>query len=228
MDKIEGIVKILKSDVNLNLAPDHAIEDLARYAERRYFQKGEYVFRAGEDSDYYYAVEKGRIILSKEAPSGKIFTYVIAVPGMTLNAVTCFKPQVRFFSARVAENSTVIAVPCEKFRKCVLKYPEVTAGILNYLGGMIDAAYTRILDIIDESAETRVLNALAMLCSRIGEDLPLTNSDVAEMTGVSRETAARVISRLQEAGLISKMRGTIKVLDKARLEELSTSPFFIL
>lgn len=228
MDNIDKIVATLKLDVNLNLAPQSALEELAEVAELRHFKKGEYVFRAGEPTDNYYAVETGRIILSKEAPSGKIFTYVIAVPGTTLNAVTCFKPQVRFFSARVAENSTVVAIPCEEFRRCVLKYPAVTSGILNSLGEMIDAAYTRILDIIDESAETRVLNALAMLCSRIGEDLPLTNNDVAEMTGVSRETAARVISRLQDAGLISKMRGAIRVLDKERLQELSTSPFFIL
>jgi len=96
------------------------------------------------------------------------------------------------------------------------------------MGNLLDGAYTRILDLIDESAEQRILNALNMLSLRIGPDLPMTNSDIADMTGTSRETAARVISRLQEAGLIRKSRGHIEILNGPQLDGLSTSPFFIL
>ena len=147
---------------------------------------------------------------------------------MPLNAVTCFRSRVRYFSARVAEDAAVLALPCPLFREWVLRNPEVAAGILNTMGDLIDGAYTRILDLIDESAEKRILNALSMLSSRIGNDLPLTNGDVAEMVGTSRETAARVISRLQDAGLVAKSRGVIKILDKDGLDSSSTSPFFML
>ena len=57
---------------------------------------------------------------------------------------------------------------------------------------------------------------------------PLTNGDVAEMTGVSRETAARVISSLQKKDLISKSRGVINVLDRKKLQDMSTAPYFML
>ncbi len=228
MQEKRQIIEILQADVNLGLAPDHAVAKLAESVGVLFFKKGDYVFRTGDASEQYYVVADGRVILSKESPSGKIFTYLIAVRGMTLNAITCFKPQVRLFTARVAENATVLAIPCPTFKQWVLKQPDVIAGILNTMGDLLDGAYTRILDIIDESAEIRILNALTMLCSSIGDKLPLTNNDVAEMTGVSRETAARVISRLQEAGLLSKSRGAIKIIDKKQLSDLSTSPFFIL
>jgi CRP-like cAMP-binding protein len=96
------------------------------------------------------------------------------------------------------------------------------------MGDLIDGAYTRILDLIDESAEKRILNVLSMLSSRIGLDLPLTNNEVAEMVGTSRETAARIISRLQDAGLISKSRGFTTILDKRRLDGSFNSPYFVL
>ncbi|WP_320171242.1 Crp/Fnr family transcriptional regulator [Maridesulfovibrio sp.] len=228
MNDQEKIIETLREDINLKHAPQEALEELAANAKRIFFEKGSYVFRAGDESEFFYIVESGRVVLSKEAPSGKVFTYLIAVRGVPLNAVTCFKASPRLFSARVAEPTSIIAIPCTVFRYRVLRCPEVTAGILSWMGDMLDGAYTRILDIIDESAEVRILNALTMLSSRIGKDLPLTNNDVAEMTGISRETAARVISRLQEADLISKSRGTIEILDELRLKELSTSPFFIL
>ncbi|WP_419787362.1 Crp/Fnr family transcriptional regulator [Pseudodesulfovibrio sp.] len=224
----EQIIGILCEDANLGLAEHEVLGRLAERTERVHYEKGQYVFRAGDPSTHYYMVESGRVILSKEAPSGKVFTYLIAVRGMTLNAVTCFRPRPRLFSARVQESATLLAIPSEVFSQWVLDCPAVASGILDTMGELLDGAYTRILDIIDESAERRILNALNMLTARIGPDLPLTNADVAEMTGVSRETAARVVSRLQEVGLIAKSRGAIRILNRDQLDELSTSPFFIL
>ena len=228
MEKTTSIIETLQADVNLNRAAPEALAELAGHGRRVRFGRGEYVFQAGDDSDFFYVVESGRIILSKEAPSGKVFTYLIAVRGMTLNAVTCFLERPRFFSARVAQDATVIAIPGRVFKQWALANPEVATGILNTMGELLDGAYSRIIDIIDENAEKRIMNALTMLSSRIGLTLPLTNNDVAELTGVSRETAARTISRLQEAGLVSKARGSITILDKSQLEELSTSTSFFL
>ena len=122
----------------------------------------------------------------------------------------------------------VIAIPSIAFKQWVLENADVAVCILDTMGNLLDGAYTRILDLIDESAEQRILNALNMLSLRIGPDLPMTNNDIADMTGTSRETAARVISRLQEAGLIRKSRGHIEILNVLQLDGLSTSPIFIL
>ncbi|WP_291326515.1 Crp/Fnr family transcriptional regulator [Desulfovibrio sp. UCD-KL4C] len=227
-EDIQHMIEALQADVNLNRAAPSEIAELAKKARRLYFDKGEYIFKTGEDSNDFLLVESGRVILSKEAPSGKAFTYLIAMRGMPLNAITCFRSRLRFFSAKVAEKAVIISIPCQDFKQWVLSNSEVAAGILNAMGDRIDGAYTRILDLIDESAEKRILNVLSMLSTRIGLDLPLTNVDVSEMVGSSRETAARVISRLQEIGLVAKSRGTITILNKAELDELSSSPFFIL
>jgi CRP-like cAMP-binding protein len=122
----------------------------------------------------------------------------------------------------------VIAIPSPAFKQWVLENADVSACILDTMGNLLDGAYTRIVDLIDESAEQRILNALHMLSLRIGPELPMTNNDIADMTGTSRETAARVISRLQEAGLIRKTRGHIEILNGLQLDGLSTSPIFIL
>lgn len=228
MHETEILLRTLQEDVNLRHASPEALDRLAQNARRVAYEKGDYVFDAGDPADYYYLVESGRVVLAKESPSGKVFTFMIALRGRPLNAITCFKSGVRFFSARVAEKAVLIAIPCHVFKAWVLDNPDVVAGILTTMGNLLDGAYTRILDIIDESAEKRVLNSLVMLSARVGTELPLTNNDVAEMTGVSRETAARVISRLQEGGLLEKSRGSIRILNLEQLEELSTSPFFVL
>lgn len=222
------ILETLKLDINLSRASELSLAKLTRLARRIEFDKGEYIFNAGDASEYFYMVETGRVILSKHTPSGKVFTFLVAMRGLPLNAVTCFEPRPRLFSALAAEKTTIIAIPRLAFKQWVLDNPEVAAGILNTMGDLLDGAYTRILDLIDESAEQRILNALNMLSARIGPNLPMTNNDIADMTGTARETAARVISRLQEAGLLSKSRGQIKILNMSKLDGLSTSSNFIL
>lgn len=224
---IQKTIETLQEDVNLKHATPSALAELARDSRRLHFDKGEFIFQTGDDACCYYLVESGRVVLSRESPTGKIFTFHIAVRGTPLNAVTCFRNNARFFSARVAENAAIIAIPCPQFKQWVIKNPDVAVGIISTMGNLVEATYTRLLDLIDESVEKRILNALSMLSSRIGPDLPLTNADVAELVGASRETAARVISRLQECGLIAKSRGAIRVIDKSRLDDSSTSTFFI-
>ena len=222
------ILETLKLEICLCRATDSSLMEIAQTAQRLKYLKGEYIFIDGDASEYFYLVESGRVVLSKDAPSGKTFTFLIATRGLPLNAVACLKPRPRFFSARAVEKTMVIAVPSTAFKQWVLKNEDVAACILDTMSNLLDGAYTRILDLIDESAEQRILNALNMLSLRIGPNLPMTNNDIADMTGTSRETAARVISRLQEAGLIRKSRGHIKILNELQLDGLSTSPIFIL
>lgn len=225
---IHQITTTLKLDKNLALSTDQALGQLARSAFGREYKKGEFVFREGDASDHFFLVESGRVILSRQTHSGKAFTFLIAVKGMPLNAVTCFRSRPRSFSAKVAAKSRVIAIPSDVFRKWVLTQPRVAEGILDTMAGHLDSTYTRILGLIDQSAENRILNALNMLEDKIGSTLPLTNTDIAEMTGVSRETAARIISNLNKSNLVTKSRGSLKLVDKDALQKRCTSPFFTL
>jgi CRP-like cAMP-binding protein len=63
---------------------------------------------------------------------------------------------------------------------------------------------------------------LLLLHDRAGEDtLRLTQEFLAEMLGVCRPTVTLVARNLQAAGLIRYHRGTIEILDRAGLEEVS-------
>jgi CRP-like cAMP-binding protein len=222
------IIAALQKDINLNRADLPELAELATKVRRKNYRKGEIIFKAGDESNNFCLVESGKVILSKQSPSGKSFTYLIATRGMTLNGITCFKSGPRLFSARVVQDSSIITIPCQDFKFWVENTPAVAMGILGTMGELLDGAYTRIIDLIDESVETRILNVLSMLSTRIGEHLPLTNGDIAEMVGTSRESAARVISRLQEAGIVTKARGSISILNKEQLDETASSPFFII
>jgi CRP-like cAMP-binding protein len=72
------------------------------------------------------------------------------------------------------------------------------------------------------SVEQRCCRWLLMTHDRVhSENLQLTQEFVAVMLGVRRPTVTLIMSELQKAGLVESRRGTIHIMDRARLEVAS-------
>jgi CRP-like cAMP-binding protein len=72
------------------------------------------------------------------------------------------------------------------------------------------------------SAEQRCCRWLLMTHDRIGQDeFPLTHEFLAIMLGVRRPTVTLVMAELARAGIISHVRGHIRIADRAGLEGAS-------
>lgn len=226
MDKNDdaGKIETLRAHREFAHLPEKPIAELATNANRKFYKKNEIIFHSGDPTHHCYIVESGSVLLSKESPSGRPFSFLLSGRGAALHAITSFAPNGSFFSARATEKASLLVIPTSYFKKWVLRNPEITNNLLITLEELLDTAYQRIIDLINESVEQRIINCLFKLSSPLGLTLPLTNKDLANMTGTSRETASRVIHKLQDIGLVSKSRGKIKILDVSQLESLSTGP----
>ena len=87
---------------------------------------------------------------------------------------------------------------------------------------------THLIDALYLPADRRVLRTLVDLCgqyadhARSGEvTLPLTQVEVAELSGASRPTTNRYLRRLEEDGLVRLNRGHVTVLDVEALRAVS-------
>jgi CRP-like cAMP-binding protein len=89
--------------------------------------------------------------------------------------------------------------------------------LLMLVSRRLAATSQRLIDALYLPAEERIrrsLRRLAMVFAT-GDDqvIPLTQNDIAEMAGVTRSTANRVLRELQGCGLITITRGRIEVAD---------------
>ena len=72
------------------------------------------------------------------------------------------------------------------------------------------------------SAEERCCRWLLMTHDRIGQDeFPLTHEFLAIMLGVRRPTVTLVMAELTRAGIVSHVRGHVRIVDRKGLEETS-------
>lgn len=91
-----------------------------------------------------------------------------------------------------------------------------------------DEASQVIAQLLEGDVESRIASRLALLAERSGSQLPhvipVTQSDLAEMCGLSRPTVQQVLSGLEKRGLIRAGYRRIEVIDRDALVSRKTSP----
>jgi CRP-like cAMP-binding protein len=107
-----------------------------------------------------------------------------------------------------------------------------SASLRTLLGAYAQAFLAQIFQAVAcnalHSTEERLAKWLLMSSDRVrSRGVPLTHEFIAEMLGVGRPTVSLVARTLQNAGLIQYRRGSITILDRPGLEEVSCSCYGI-
>lgn len=223
-EKISAIAghQLFSGNTRQELAP------LAALGEWQNHKRGQIIFNQGDTPHRAHIVHTGRVKVFRISATGHSFTMLIAGPFNTVNAVACFGPKPRMFSAETLEDTRLISLPAKDFVRFVINHPVSAEQVVSIMGMHLSSAYNRIMDLVEEGVNQRILNVLRLLSARLGTSLPLTNADLAELAGTTRETTARMISRLDESGILVKKRGRIEIIDSDSLNEMATDRYFFI
>jgi CRP/FNR family transcriptional regulator, cyclic AMP receptor protein len=178
------------------------------------YRKGEMLFRAGARGKDVYLVESGRVKVSQIAPAGREIILWFCFPGelFGLAAVPGTGPRMVF--AQAVSDVRVRQIPREEFLGLLLGNPRVSLELINLVLARLYLLCDALLNVTAESAEFRIRNLLRRLCLQYGQaagkevflDVPLTQQDIADMIGASRQTVSGLLARMKERGVI-RMEG---------------------
>ena len=195
------------------------IRELAPLATPVQYAKGAYIFHDGDPAEFFYFARQGLIKLHKGSSSGKNVTFVIATSGDTLNAAA-LSVKKHFLSAQAMTEATVLRIPRKEFWAFEARHPVIALNIIALVTEGLDIEYKRIVDIIGEEVELRVVHSLLTLANKFGANLRLKREELANYAGTTTETAIRILSKLRKKGIVSAtaVRGTIVISDLAKLQ----------
>jgi CRP-like cAMP-binding protein len=185
------------------------------------------IFHEGDSAPFFYIVQNGRVKLFKSSHSGKSFIIHVASSSNSLDSYVLLESRNHDVSAEAMDDVTVLRIKREQYLFFVHEYPSIAIKSADMLAKVLNSAYERIIDLIGERAEQRLYNVLIMLYSKFGTTLHFTCDEIADLSGTTRETAVRVLSRLRQSGIILSCRGQIVLRDPARLRELSRSSYVL-
>jgi CRP-like cAMP-binding protein len=88
------------------------------------------------------------------------------------------------------------------------------------VAGRLRATSQQLLEALYLPADVRVMRCICRLATVFGSDsIPLTQTDVASMTGVTRSTANRLLRQAQADGVVAIGRVHLEVLDAPALRK---------
>lgn len=216
--------EILKKSLIFSSLNEEELSGLAGLSVERSFQPSEFIFWEGDEADYFYVIAQGRIKVVKHASSGKEFIIAFFEPGEMFGEVAVFEGRSYPASAQAIPASKVLGINRQNFLDFLATRPKVALRIINILGGRLRDAQGRLKDLAGERVEQRLARILLMLASRMGNTLPFTRQELADMAGMTTETAIRLTGGLSERGIIRTSRGQLVILDEAKLRALAEGP----
>jgi CRP/FNR family transcriptional regulator len=203
---------------------DDELSELANLTIEKSFMPNEFIFWDGDAPEWFYIVAKGKVKVIKHSSLGKEFIIAFFGPGEMFGEVAVFENKPYPASAQTVTETKVIGIKREDFLSFIANWPQVAPKIINILAGRLRDAQSRLGDLAGERVEQRLASVLLMLSAKLGNTLPFTRQEIADMVGTTTETAIRVISHLKDRGIIRSVRGKVIILDEEKLRLLAEGP----
>jgi CRP/FNR family transcriptional regulator len=182
-------------------------------------RRGTSLFSQGQPAEDIYFIEDGLIKLTRTTDTGNKFISAIYGPGQLIGEESVGENLPLHYSlAETLTAATVYRVPCDVLKRLVSVNPEVCSAFITYL-----LQRTRTIDEKGEllslyDVEYRILHYLANLAQLVkpvqedlGYQLPLTQLELADLVGATRETTSTTLNLLERRGLIKLSRRLMTV-----------------
>ncbi|WP_226365427.1 Crp/Fnr family transcriptional regulator [Pseudonocardia sp. ICBG162] len=203
-------------------------QQIASLGEARRFRAGEFVYRQGTLSDYFYQVIEGRlrIYLTRADGSERVLSY--AEPGAGIGESTCFDGLPRYASCVATVDSRLVAVSRSAVLEAGRREPEVLMEITRRISRKARLfamhiaadglpARGRVALILDHLVEAYGVRCTEGVRLRTRYSL----DELALILGVTRVTLSRELARLIGEGLVLRRGREIVVPDLSALRAVA-------
>ena len=192
---------------------------------RRKYRKGEVVFHEDDPGESLHLLDRGRAAVRISTPQGDHVTVNVIGPGS-------FFGEQALIGGDNHRSATVIALqPLETLTLCRAdfnrlrnEHPMVDALLVTALSERVNRLTGHLVEALFASAEQRLCRRLLELTdtyTQPGRDgpvsIPLTQEELASLAGTSRPTVNRALQDLVQTQIVVVRRGSVDVLDQARL-----------
>jgi CRP-like cAMP-binding protein len=206
------------------LAPED-LQRVALVAVPRSFAPQHIIFREGDQSDTCYVVSSGHARAIREHADGRTIALAHFGPGDIFGELAMFDDERRSATVETLDAVEAIAISGADMRRLLREHPDIAAKLVISLGRRLREANERLARQSFQTVQSRVAGVLGQLVAQAqaegaGETevlVTITQADIAQLAGSSRESASRFLAVLERAGLVSQGRGRIVVHDPSAL-----------
>lgn len=189
----------------------------------------ETLFLKGDEGDALYGVLSGRVRISTTAPGGKEIVLNVINPGDVFGEIALLDGGPRSADATAMTDTVLMSIVRRDFVGLMEREPRLSTHLLELVCARVRATSEMIEDSAFLSLPARLAKRLLALADLQGEagpggpSLRISQSDLAQMMGTSRESINKHLQRWRQEGWVDLGRQRITLTDTETLAELVES-----
>ena len=199
---------------------------LAERSEIKVKGRYNYVYLADEPSSHLNILLKGTIKIGTHSNDGKEIIKSIIHPQAMFGEMSVMGQEKRVdFAKSMNSGVEYFTVDKKVFAQLMKSNSDMSAAFMSDIGKRLTRAETRLESLIFKDARSRIIDFLKDSLEKRGRQVgfevmfkhSLTQQDIANLTGTSRQTVTSVLNELKKENLIYFTRKSILVRDVAKL-----------
>ena len=200
------------------------LERISRVSVARSFPAGVRVFHEGDHSDACYLVRTGDLRVTREHPDGRAIALATLGPGDIFGELAMLDGEARSASVETLTDAELLALPAGDVRRLLADHPDISVKPIAALTRRLRETNERVARQSFQTVPSRVAGVLTQLIAeesaaegRHGITIRMTQADLAQLAGTSRESVSRFLATLERAGVVQVGRGRVTVVEPRRL-----------
>jgi CRP/FNR family transcriptional regulator, cyclic AMP receptor protein len=202
--------------------------ELARLFSVRQYRKHQTIFCEGDPGETFYIVVSGSVAVVRVNGEGRETILSLLKANDFFGEMSIFDSAVRSASVRTVTTAEVAQIDREAFMALLERSPRIGRLLVIALAERLRAANALIAATTSQDIRSRLGSLLLNLMERFGEPVPsgtkialrLTNQEMANMIGTTRETVNRTLNRFWDERLIDMRTAHVIVVEPEKLRAL--------
>src|SRR5881275_779673 len=187
--------------------------------------RGETIFHEGDPGDRLYVIVEGKIKLGRASGDGRENMLAVLGPGEMFGELSLFDPGPRTATVAAITDCALTSLAHEMLRPWLAGRPELGVQLLQALAQRLRRTNEAMADLVFSDVPGRVAKTLLDLADRFGTPGPdgvrvthdLTQEELAQLVGASRETVNKALSEFASRGWIRLDGRAVLLIDQERL-----------
>ena len=204
--------------------PETARERVTATVVTQTGRKGDVMLRSGDEVNGWYAVLSGLVKLQSQSPQGRLSVFLGVPGGEWFGEGSAMKAERRRYDVIALRDTILMCLPRAQFDELRATSLEFNQALLQQMNMRLEQAMAMIEAGRIRSPEQRVALYLTRLFWHNMRKLDLSQEELGNLVGLSRQTVNRVLQALEQRGLISLEFGRVGILDEIALAACVAGP----
>lgn len=198
-----------------------------RHSSRKY-EKGSHLFREGDSIKGIYLLKSGKVQIGKVTPEGRELTLKICGTNQLVGEITVFAgPSQYRLDAKAIEDTECLKITIEDLEEALQLDQELAIAFMRWTGIDQQKTQTKFRDLLLHGKKGALYSTLIRLSNSYGVvheegiliDVVLTNQELANFCGMTREVVNRMLSDLKKDKIISMKDGKLIIRQFPKLKD---------